>query len=257
MGTSIPKIIHYCWFGKTDLPESAKRCIDSWKKYCPDYQIKVWDESNFDINSNAYISEAYNARKWAFVSDYARFEILYKNGGLYFDTDVELIKPIDDIVSNGAFMGIEAESGKIAPGLGIGSAPENSLYKEIIDYYRTQHFISDSGGYNLETVVDRVTNIFLKYGFNKENTLEIQNVAGISIYPKEYFCPVDFSTMKINITENTRSIHHYDASWHDDETKRLIKAEQACKRVFGKGILSWILFRIYKYSIKLIGTFRK
>ena len=103
----IPKIIHYCWFGGNPLPELAIKCIESWKKYLPDYEIKEWNESNFDINCCAYVREAYEAKKWAFVSDYARFWILYQHGGLYFDTDVELIKSIDDLIVKGAFMGCE------------------------------------------------------------------------------------------------------------------------------------------------------
>ena len=103
----ITKTIHYCWFGRGELPEKAKQCIESWKKFCPDYEIKEWNEDNFDMNSCAYVKEAYEAKKWAFVSDYARFEILYKYGGLYFDTDVELVKSFDDIVSKGTFMGLQ------------------------------------------------------------------------------------------------------------------------------------------------------
>lgn len=143
----ITKTIHYCWFGRGELPEKAKQCIESWKNFCPDYEIKEWNEDNFDMNSCAYVKEAYEAKKWAFVSDYARFEILYKYGGLYFDTDVELVKSFDDIVSKGTFMGLQpgkkAVHGmeyEVNPGLGLGSEPGVEVFKEIIGF--TINYIS-------------------------------------------------------------------------------------------------------------------
>ena len=140
----IPKIIHYCWFGGNPLSELAQKCISSWKKYFPEYEIKEWNESNFNLQCCDYVKEAYEAKKWAFVSDYARFWILYHEGGLYFDTDVEVIKPIDDIINNGAFMGCERTGNYglgVNPGLGIGADPGISLYKEILDDYEKSHFI--------------------------------------------------------------------------------------------------------------------
>ena len=138
----IPKIIHYCWFGGKPLPKLAKKCIASWKKFCPDYEIKEWNESNFDLNSCTYVKEAYDSKKYAFVSDYARFWILHRYGGVYFDTDVELLKSIDDILADGAFMGVEnfvAEQNKakisINPGLGIAAEPGMLIYQEILDFY--------------------------------------------------------------------------------------------------------------------------
>ena len=116
----IPKIIHYCWFGGNPLPEDAKKYIESWRKYCPGYEIKEWNESNFDINCCDYVREAYEAKKWAFVSDYARFYILYQYGGLYFDTDVEMIRPLFSILQKGSFMGMEVNSPAcVAPGLSL------------------------------------------------------------------------------------------------------------------------------------------
>lgn len=216
----IPKIIHYCWFGGNPLPELAKKCIESWKKYCPDYDIKRWDETNFDLDCCDYVREAYQEKKWAFVSDYARFKILYENGGIYFDTDVELIKSINDIVENGAFMGLE-ESSKVsvATGLGLGAEKGSFLLEEILDNYHHSHFEKNENG-SYETVVTRVTDIVLKHGDILQPN-EISDVAGIRIYPAEYFCPLDFYTGKMTITNNTRSIHHYTASWLN-KTKRMI-----------------------------------
>lgn len=169
----ITKTIHYCWFGRGELPEKAKQCIESWKKFCPDYEIKEWNEDNFDMNSCAYVKEAYEAKKWAFVSDYARFEILYKYGGLYFDTDVELVKSFDDIVSKGTFMGLQPGKKtvhgmeyEVNPGLGLGSEPGVEVFKEIIEFYHQLHFVTGNGGQNIKTIVDYTTEILKKHGID-------------------------------------------------------------------------------------------
>ena len=206
----IPKKIHYCWFGGNPLPELAQKCIASWQKFCPDYEIIEWNESNFDINSCDYVREAYAAKKWAFVSDYARFQILYEHGGLYFDTDVELIKPLGDLVYQGGFMG--CENGMVNPGLGLAVSRGHKLYEEILETYHALHFLNPDGSLNLNTVVTYTTNILKKHGFLYMNT--IQCIDGIYIYPQKYFCPMDYDTGIITISPNTHAIHHYSASWH-------------------------------------------
>ncbi len=213
----IPKIIHYCWFGRNPLPELALRCIESWKKYLPDYEIKEWNEDNYDVHKIPYISEAYNAKKYAFVSDYARFDILYEYGGIYFDTDVEVIKDLTLIIEQGAFAGVE-RAGELNAGLGIGSPAAMDIFKEVLDSYQEEHFVNQDGSLNLKTVVTRVSEIFYKYGFVKED--KIQDVAGVRVYPTEYFCPKSYFTGKLNITENSYTIHHYDGSWCSDEAKK-------------------------------------
>ena len=220
----IPKVIHYCWFGRNPLPELAIKCIESWKKYLPEYEIKEWNEDNFDVNMIPYTKEAYEAKKYAFVSDYARFWILYNCGGLYFDTDVEIIKPIDDIIARGPFMGCENEGATagtpavapglglgVNPGLGLGVNPGLGLYKELLDLYATLSFYKADGSYNQKTIVSYTTEVLCTHGLR--NTNEIQECAGVWIYPKEYFCPKDYITNKLSITKNSRTIHHYDASW--------------------------------------------
>lgn len=206
----IPKVIHYCWFGRNPLPKLAVKCIDSWKKFLPDYEIKEWNEDNYDIRKIPYISQAYDAKKYAFVSDFARFDILYQYGGLYFDTDVEVIKDLSPILDAGAFMGVEG-AGALAAGLGIASPAASKIFKEIIDSYIDDTFLYADDSMNLNTVVVRVSDIFRKYGFNGEN--KIQDVCGIKIYPKEYFCPVDTFDGGLHITDNTYTIHHYAQSW--------------------------------------------
>ena len=178
----IPKIIHYCWFGGKPLPEDAKRCIASWKHYMPDYEIKEWNECNFDIRCNTYCEQAYNAKKYAFVSDYARLWILYQEGGIYFDTDVEVIKSLDDIITKGAFMGCETSPTKdnqiitVNPGLGLGVEPKNAIYKELLDLYNKRSFILSDGSMNLKTIVTTTTEVLFKHGLQINN--EIQLIEG-------------------------------------------------------------------------------
>ena len=186
----IPKVIHYCWFGRNPLPSLAIKCIESWRKYLPDYEIKEWNEDNFDVNIIPYTQEAYQVGKYAFVSDYARFWILYKYGGLYFDTDVEVIKPMDDIIARGPFMGCEKDVSdtsvaSVAPGLGLGVNPGLGLYKEILEMYSKLSFVNKDGTYNQKTIVQYTTEILCEYGLKEGN--EIQECAGVWIYPKEYF----------------------------------------------------------------------
>ena len=213
------KVIHYCWFGGNPLPELAQKCIASWEKYCPEYEIRQWNESNFDLNCCDYVREALEQKKWAFVSDYARFKILYDQGGLYFDTDVELIKSIDDIVEKGPFMGFEkgTDRNMVNAGLGLGAEPGMPFYREVLDHYEASHFV-ENGRINYYSVVDRVTDLLNNHGLADSDTF--QSVEGITIYPSEYFCPLNFGTNSMQMTENTRSIHWYDASWLDEKMKK-------------------------------------
>lgn len=216
----IPKIIHYCWFGRNPLPELAQKCIASWKKYLPDYEIKEWNENNFDVDIIPYTAEAYAANKYAFVSDYARFWILYKYGGIYFDTDVEVIRPIDDIVAKGNFMGCEtdasgSDAASVAPGLG--------LVKKMLDYYEGRHFVHEAVMRNQITVVHIATKVLLDNGM--KNVPGIQLVNDVWIYPSEYFCPINVKTGRIHVEKNTRTIHHYAGTWVDKKfsLKELVK----------------------------------
>lgn len=246
----IPRVIHYCWFGGNPLPDFALRCIESWKKNCPDYEIIEWNESNYDVNSCAYIREAYQARKWAFVSDFARFDILYRYGGVYFDTDVELIRPIDDLLERGAFFGLEqhTQCPMINPGLGMAAAPGHPIYEKILSAYSGWHFLNSDGNYNQTTVVKYTTDILAEFGWNEARG--IQCVSGIWIYPWDYFCPMMYETGEITLTENTRSIHHYSATWL---TKEELAAHMFGARVskrFGVKI-GRALERIYSFPYRV------
>lgn len=214
----IPKTIHYCWFGEKKLPKLAEKCIKSWKKYCPDYEIKLWNESNFDLNMNQYVREAYEAKKWAFITDYARLYIVYHYGGIYLDTDVELIKTLDDLLENEAFFGIEATPNKcIATGIGFGAEKENPMVKEILDQYSDLKFKLGDGQYDMTPCPDRNTLVFKKYGYDSQDRCQVIN--GAQILSSEYLCPKDFKTGKLHITDQTVSIHHYDGSWQPLSTK--------------------------------------
>lgn len=222
----IPKIIHYCWFGGNPLPPLALECIASWKKYLPDYEIKEWNESNFDVNSIPYTAEAYKQKKYAFVSDYCRFYVMYKYGGIYFDTDVEVIRPMDDIIARGNFMGFETDPdgenspGKYAPrycfavnpGLGFGIEKQHPFMQKMLDMYATLEFQTipqDIAWY--KTIVAYTTEHLCSEGLRNIHGQQIVN--DISIYPSEYFSPTNTVTNRIHITDNTRTIHRYAGSW--------------------------------------------
>lgn len=226
----IPKIIHYCWFGGNEMPELGKKCIASWKKFLPNYEIKEWNENNYDVRKIPYIAQAYDAKKYAFVSDYARFDILYQYGGIYFDTDVEVIKSLVDVLNAGAFVGCE-RAGAIATGLGIASSASNPLYKEILESYRNSDFLYKNGSMNLTTVVDRVSEIFKLHGFTNEN--KIQKISDVTIYPAEYFCPIDPQTGILNVTDKTLTIHHYAATWTIPLRKKYMKIRCQIAAKFG------------------------
>lgn len=258
MSKVIPKIIHYCWFGGNPLPDEAIKCIRSWKKYFPDYEIKEWNEHNYKLDSCDYVREAYQAKKWAFVSDYARFDILYKYGGLYFDTDVEVIKPMDDIVEKGSFMGVESgwyESGSqqvlVAPGLGIAAPAGLALYKEIIDNYKNRHFYKKNGEKDTTTVVHTTTKILEKHGIQVKGNLAL--CEDITIYPKEFFCPKDYNTGEVCITPNTRTIHHYSATWLSPAKKSALALQCKLIQKYGMkkgGKLAEIIIIPYKIADK-------
>lgn len=230
----IPKKIHYCWFGGKPLNALGEKCLASWKKFFPDYEIIEWNESNFDINCCAYVQEAYAAKKWAFVSDYARLKILHEYGGVYFDTDVEVIRPMEDIISAGGFMACEQDTpSHVAPGLGLAAEPGLELYKELLEEYHSRHFLNEDGSFNLKTIVEYTTDSLRKHGLT--DTDKIQFVAGISVYPKEYFNPMDMSSGRLVITQNTRSIHHYAASWESKKNIFRGKVYRFIYRYFGEG----------------------
>lgn len=214
---SIPKVIHYCWFGNGKMPALSEKCIKSWKKYCPDYKIVCWSEENFDVNENKYAKEAYQAGKWAFVSDYVRLKVLYDHGGIYLDTDVELIKPLDSLIEETGYIGFE-DGGNISTGLGFACEKGNEFVGAILKDYDDISFVNPDGTYDLTPCPDRNTKTLINLGLDISKKDQI--FMGMHILPEEYLCPIKYYTGKKVITDNTYSIHHYYASWTSATSKR-------------------------------------
>ena len=197
------------------MPEMALKCIDSWKKFCPDYQIIEWNENNFPMDSCDYVKEAYEAKKWAFVSDVARLRALVECGGIYMDIDVEIVKPLDDLLEYEAVSGFESPS-EITTAF-MACEKGNTLFQEFLQSYEGVHFIGKDGEYDLTTNVERITRICKKYGFVENN--QQQNIQNYWLFPKDYFSPKSYITKEIELTENTYVIHHFDGSWYTEEIK--------------------------------------
>lgn len=231
----IPKKIHYCWFGRGKMPELAKRCIESWKKYCPDYEIKEWNEDNFDLDMYPYVREAYDNRKFAFVTDVVRLYALLKEGGIYMDTDVEVLKPLDSLLQYDAVSGFESLT-QIPTGL-MACRDSHPLFQEMLNDYDDLHFVRKDGSLDMTTNVTRITNVCLRHGFVPNGKL--QTVAGFTLLPKDFLCPKDYITKKVNITRNTLTIHHFDGSWLPQKQRVRI-----LKRILGEKLFK-IVLRIY------------
>lgn len=225
----IPKKIHYCWFGRGKMPELAIKCIESWKKYLPGYEIKEWNEDNFDLDLYPYTREAYDNRKFAFVTDVVRLYALYHEGGIYMDTDVEVVKPLDKFLHHTAFSGFEDEH-NIPTGI-MASVKGGKWAKENLEYYNGRHFINCDGTLDLTTNVQIITKYMLPYGLKQNNTFQ-DFPQLITFYPKDYFCPKNPGTLELETTINTHTIHHFNGSWLPKRTKygRMIK------KIFGDKI---------------------
>lgn len=251
----IPKTIHYIWFGKNHYPELTKKCMESWEKYCPDYKLILWNEDNFDLDSCQFVKEAYKEKKYAFVSDYVRLEVLYKYGGVYLDTDVEITKSLDEFLNLHAFSGFEDEE-SIPTGI-MGCEKGNLLFKELLNYYEGRTFIKDNGTYDMVTNVEIITNQLSTKGFIPNNKL--QTVDGFTLYPNDFFCPINPTSGIINITDNTHAIHHFSGSWLSIEQREGLKKRKKLVKRYGKKV-GIFLFRIEKYGlhpVKLVNSLFK
>lgn len=222
----IPKKIHYCWFGKNKLPDKAIKCINSWKKYCPDYEIIEWNEDNFDVRQNGYTEFTYDNRKFAFLSDYARLQIVLKEGGLYFDADVEIIRPLDELLVHKAFFGFETEE-YVNTGVGFGAEANNLIVAGMLREYD----ILLDGKHGTIGCPLLNTQALMKYGL-KQNGMK-QTIDGAMIYPIQYFNPYDDPTGILNTTEETVSIHWYAKSWMDKKTIIRSKLTKPIHRLLG------------------------
>ncbi len=248
----IPKIIHYCWFGKNPLPDIAKKCINSWRQFCPDYEIKEWNETNYNLNSCLFVKEAYEAKKWAFVSDFARLDIIYNEGGIYLDLDVEILKNLDDFLNGPCFFGLET-TGMVNTGIGFGAEKWNEIVKLLMHEYEKKHFILKNGEYDVVPCPEKNTQALIKAGY-KFNRNQIFRTCDITIFPPEWFCPLDYETGKLSVTENTVSIHHYTASWHNKAEMRKEQITRYCIVHFGNSLgrtIADIISIPYRFNIKV------
>jgi hypothetical protein len=224
---AIPKDIHYCWFGNKAMPPLERACVDSWKKCCPNYKLELWNESNYDISKNKYMQDAYNAKKWGFVPDYVRLDVIYNQGGFYLDTDVELLRSLDDFVNLKTVFAFES-SNLIAPGLIFGSVPRNKLFKEMMAQYNDMEFVRSDGVLNLKSSPEYVTEFFKRKGICIDNTLQIRD--DIVFLPSDFFGPVNQNSALYELTENTYGIHKFSCSWFDEkqlENWNKVKENQA------------------------------
>ena len=224
---SIPKIIHYCWFGGKPKPKLAEKCLQSWKKLCPDYQILEWNEDNFDISTAPlYVRQAYEAGRWAFVTDYVRLRGLTELGGIYMDTDVEVIRPLDPFLEQKAFAGFEhverVQTGLLACEKGF------PLFLDFLRYYDNATFLRPDGTVDTTTNVEVLPNLCKQHGLVLNDKLQM--VEGLAIYPREVFCPVDFDTKKLKKTRKTVTIHWFSGSWHTQEELDAMAEEKRQQR---------------------------
>lgn len=245
----IPKIIHYCWFGRNPKPDFILKYIQSWREKLPDYEIKEWNEDNYDINKCQYMSDAYKEKKWAFVSDYARIDVIYQNGGIYLDTDVEVLKSFDDLLSEDMFCGFESRDPlmdkrkmkyeeSVNLGLGYGAIKGHKALKDILDLYSRLSFYKPDGSLNLLACPHYQTKILMRYGLIPDR--KTQRFDGGIAYSPEYFCPQSNLTDEmICQTSNTYSIHHFSGTW-TKSTQEQIRMKNILRKYIG-----------YKYAAKL------
>jgi len=226
----IPKTLHFCWFGGNQYPELVKRCIESWSTHCPDYEVIKWDENNFDVNSNIYVKEAHENKKWAFVTDFVRLYALYHHGGVYLDADFEVLRGIDDLLEdNTAFTGYQEQS--TIPAAIMGFAPQNVWIKAMLDYYTDRHFVDSAGSMDLTTNSKIITRLSqMEFNYSVGDT--IINPGNVKLYPDIYFAPYKKSIIGDNIysldnykinAKITYGVHHGVGSWYDQNLVRRMK----------------------------------
>ena len=227
----LPKVIHYCWFGRGEKSPLIQRCIQSWREKMPGWEIREWNEDNFDVNACPYSAQAYAAKKYAFVSDYARFWILYYEGGVCLCTDVEIYKSYEPLLEKTpAVMGFELEN-TINPGSIMSALPKDPLIGEVLREYESREFLVD-GKPDTTTIVTTATRMLKRHGFTGGNRL--QQVGNFTLYPGEYFSPFEHETQMFRRTENTYSVHHYTATWSPWYRKLRFRCIGLAARILGR-----------------------
>lgn len=230
----IPKTIHYCWFGRKEKPKLALKCIASWRKYCPDYEIIEWNEGNFDLKQHPYLQWCYAQKKWAFLSDYVRLLILQEHGGIYLDTDVELVRPLDDLLAFNAYFGFEGKE-YVATGLGFGCTPRHPAVCAMSEVYGNLKADKD-GNFHTIPCPRLNTKVLLTHGLIPDGNR--QTVLGAEILPNDYLNPYDDPTGRLNKTKNTYSIHWYGKSWMDKKTIWRSRLTKPFHRIFGNDVFN-------------------
>ena len=248
----IPKVIHYCWFGRNPKPALFQRCLASWEKYCPDYEIMEWNEDNFDLDCCSYVQEAYDAKKWAFVTDYVRLWVVYNYGGIYLDTDVEVIKSFDSLLYEQAFFGLE-DNQSINTGLGFGAKKGNSVVGAMLGDYNNIHFKQVDGSLDLTTCPIRNTASIAHLLPQNIPANEIIRIPGAVIYPREWFCPLSADGSQMQKTANTHSIHWYSATWLSEDQMVVHKYRifrKRCEKILGKSLGGYVARFVYLFLPK-------
>lgn len=246
----IPKKIHYCWFGGNPKSQKELDCIASWKKYCPDYEFIEWNEKNFDVNMCQYASDAYKEKKWSFVSDYARIFVIYHYGGIYLDTDVELVKNLDNLLNEKMYCGFEARDPfmdthgieyeeSVNFGLGYGAEAGHPILKELLDLYETMSFYREDGSLNLLACPHYQTEVLKRFGLVPNR--QFQRLENCVVFPEDYFSPKSYYSGRIVQTPNTISIHHFTASWTSSESKRRLELKWKYMQKYGPVLTSFLL----------------
>lgn len=235
----IPRTIHYCWFGGNPMPPLALMCIASWRKHLPEYRIVEWNETNFDITSNTYMRQAYDCKKWAFVSDYARLAVLYEYGGIYLDVDVEVTRSLERFLHHGFFTGFEATD-HVPTGL-LGAQAKHPWIGHLLKEYTSRLFILSDGSMDLTTNVEVITTSAVKKGLRLDGSYQVLD-GDVHFYPPDWFCPLDYATGELRRTVNTHSIHYFQGSWKPPSALLKHKFMQVLHRRLGPRAVKFFVF---------------